>query len=214
MEKFFENVPEIIGAAAKSPLGLFALMILVLAFLGFFFFREAAERTRIAMFVLMFVGVASFGVAIFRTTSHSPDGSSNRRENRKAGSMDCFEQQFSDILKDRVATLEEGSLDQQLIGPHQSLEGPIAINFTENGQSIGAIKFSFYSNGDIFKIETVFDSNCQPIEEYKNASRGGDKRVLQNWDSLEIRFGDQTYSLTFGYSEGIIDAGFNKISPN
>lgn len=65
MEKLFENVPEIIGEAAKSPLGLFALMILVLAILGFFFFREASERTRIAIFVLMFTGVVSFGTAIF-----------------------------------------------------------------------------------------------------------------------------------------------------
>lgn len=64
MKSFFDNVPEIIKAAASSPLGLFALMILALAFLAFFFFRKASERTRISIFVLMFCGVIVFGFAI------------------------------------------------------------------------------------------------------------------------------------------------------
>jgi hypothetical protein len=75
MEKLFENAPEIISAAAKSPLGLFALMILALAVLGFFFFRQASERTRVVVFVLMFVGVVAFGIAIFGASS-LPSGES------------------------------------------------------------------------------------------------------------------------------------------
>jgi hypothetical protein len=63
-----EHIPAIIEQAAKSPLGLFALMVIALSILGFVFFRGAAERTRIAMFVLLFVGVASFGVAAMRAT--------------------------------------------------------------------------------------------------------------------------------------------------
>ncbi len=61
-----QQIPAIIEQAAKSPLGLFALMVIALSVLGFVFFRDAAERTRIAMFVLLFVGVASFGVAAMR----------------------------------------------------------------------------------------------------------------------------------------------------
>lgn len=83
MEKLFESAPEIIREAAKSPLGLFALMILALAILAFFFFREASERTRIAIFVLMVIGVVAFGVAIFRTT---PSGSPPP-ESRTAGTL-------------------------------------------------------------------------------------------------------------------------------
>jgi hypothetical protein len=72
-ESVIQHIPAIIEQAAKSPLGLFALMVIALSILGFVFFRDAAERTRIAMFVLLFVGVASFGVAAMRV---SPDGSS------------------------------------------------------------------------------------------------------------------------------------------
>jgi hypothetical protein len=63
-----EHIPAIIEQAARSPLGLFALMVIALSILGFVFFRGAAERTRIAMFVLLFIGVASFGVAAMRAT--------------------------------------------------------------------------------------------------------------------------------------------------
>lgn len=66
MDKVMEYAPAIIEKAAKSPLGLFALMIIALSILGFFFFRTSSERTRIGMFVLMFVGVVSFGIATIR----------------------------------------------------------------------------------------------------------------------------------------------------
>jgi len=41
-------------------------MVIALSILGFVFFREASERTRIGMFVMLFVGVVSFGVAAMR----------------------------------------------------------------------------------------------------------------------------------------------------
>jgi uncharacterized membrane protein len=69
MPELSAQLPAIIGEAAKSPLGIFALMIISLAILGFFFFKEAAEKTRIAIFVMLFVGVAVFGLSIVRTTS-------------------------------------------------------------------------------------------------------------------------------------------------
>jgi hypothetical protein len=69
MDKIFESAPNIIGEAAKSPLGIFALMVLALSVLGFVFFRRSSERTRTAIFILMFIGVASFGYATFRSAS-------------------------------------------------------------------------------------------------------------------------------------------------
>jgi hypothetical protein len=71
MNRFFENVPNIIGVAAKSPLGLLALMIIALAVLAFFFFRSSSDKIRTAMFVLLFVGVVCFGVAAVRSIPSS-----------------------------------------------------------------------------------------------------------------------------------------------
>jgi hypothetical protein len=99
MEKLFENAPEIISAAAKSPLGLFALMILALAVLGFFFFRQASERTRVVIFVLMFVSVVAFGIAIFGAIS--PPSGQSLVPNQE------IEQLGDQKLADRQAQLEQ-----------------------------------------------------------------------------------------------------------
>jgi hypothetical protein len=106
MEKFFENAPEIISAAAKSPLGLFALMILVLAVLGFFFFRQASERTRVVVFVLMFVGVAAFGIAIFGASS-LPSGESlvPNKDIEQLGDQKLAERQAQ--LEQKLREMEE-----------------------------------------------------------------------------------------------------------
>ncbi len=66
-ENAIQHIPAVIEQAAKSPLGLFALMIIAISLLGFYFFRDSTERTRIAMFVMMFIGVVSFGVAALRS---------------------------------------------------------------------------------------------------------------------------------------------------
>ena len=77
MDKFFETAPNIIQQAAQSPLGLLALMILALSVLGYFFFRDATERTRTGIFVLMVIGVASFAFATIGTISSSSNSVSS-----------------------------------------------------------------------------------------------------------------------------------------
>jgi hypothetical protein len=62
-----EHVPAIIEQAARSPLGLFALMVIALSALGFVFFRGASELARVGIFMMLFAGVAAFGVATLRS---------------------------------------------------------------------------------------------------------------------------------------------------
>jgi len=140
------------------------------------------------------------------------NGGSESNGQTSSDSGDCFEY-FHGIPKDRVTTLEGGAQGVQLIGPHQSKDEAIAIKFTEDNRSVGAIKFDFYSNNNMFKVETVVDSKCQIIEDYSNIARGGDKHVLQNWDTLQIRFEDSTYELRLGYYAGMINANFRSVSP-
>ena len=60
------NIPEIIEQAAKSNLGIFALMIVAVSIIGFYFFRHAAPILRLIVFLLFFSGVVAFGAAILR----------------------------------------------------------------------------------------------------------------------------------------------------
>ena len=81
MRDIMRNIPEIIEQASKSPLGILALMILALAFLGYFFFRRANVNVRISIYLLLFVGAALCGFALLRarqsvvaTSSSGTDG--------------------------------------------------------------------------------------------------------------------------------------------
>jgi len=126
---------------------------------------------------------------------------------------DCFAQYVSDIAADRVKTIEMGTVDFQVIAPNQPKDGVIGIKFTELNQAVAGMRFFFIPGSNVFKIETVVDAQCQAMENYANASRGGDKRVLQNWESLQMRLGAQTYTVSLGYDSGEIGATTQHISP-
>ncbi len=130
-----------------------------------------------------------------------------------AGRGGCLVTYFQQIPAGRVLTLEAGTRDFQLIGPDQSKQGPIGVKFTDGNQQIGAMRFMLIPANSIFKVETVVDAACRPLEDYLNASRGGDKHVLQNWDSLKLRLGNQTYELRLGYDAGTVSANFIRVSP-
>lgn len=73
MNTFLENVADIIIAASKSPLGIFSLMIITLAFLAYIFFRKAPLPVKVTIFFCMFIGVVCYGVAITRNMPITPD---------------------------------------------------------------------------------------------------------------------------------------------
>jgi hypothetical protein len=62
-EAGLKTIPEIINAAKSSNLGILALLILALAVVGFYFFRNSGVHYRLAVFVLMLAGAAVFGYA-------------------------------------------------------------------------------------------------------------------------------------------------------
>jgi hypothetical protein len=63
------SVPNIVKAAATSPLGIFALMIICLGVLGFAFFTKANQYIKLLIFLLFFGGVVAFGFSIKNETS-------------------------------------------------------------------------------------------------------------------------------------------------
>ncbi len=57
---------EVIRAAAASPLGILALLILVLSALATAFFNQAPTGVKVLVFVLMFGAAVSFGAIVLR----------------------------------------------------------------------------------------------------------------------------------------------------
>ena len=72
MDKLIEKLPEIITAAAQSHLGILALLSGALSVLAFFFFAKASEKVKVGIFVMLFLGVIAFGVAMFRVSRAAP----------------------------------------------------------------------------------------------------------------------------------------------
>jgi hypothetical protein len=72
MDKLAESLPGIISAAAQSNLGILALLIVALSVLAFFFFAKASEKVKVGIFVMLFLGVIAFGMAMFRASHDDP----------------------------------------------------------------------------------------------------------------------------------------------
>jgi hypothetical protein len=58
--------PKVITAAASSPLGILALLILAIAGIATAYFREAPVNVRVWMFVLMLGGVGLFAASVIK----------------------------------------------------------------------------------------------------------------------------------------------------
>lgn len=79
-----EHLPQIIAEAAKSTLGIFALMLCILGWTGIVYFRKSADRIRVSMFLLMFAGVAGFGFALMRSAPAAPQSAAPQSKERPA----------------------------------------------------------------------------------------------------------------------------------
>lgn len=118
---------------------------------------------------------------------------------RKAGSDpgggSCFRRYFEGIPSDRIASVEAGTENFDVIAADQPKAGTVGLRFTSNDRPIGAMRSAFFPTNEIFKIESVVDDRCDTVEEYENTSRGGDKRVLQNSDTVRLNLGGAFYDL-------------------
>jgi hypothetical protein len=68
-EPIVKNVPEIIKQASQSQLGILALLILVLTLLASYFFRSAAMKVRVLIWLVLFAAATAYAVEITRAAS-------------------------------------------------------------------------------------------------------------------------------------------------
>jgi hypothetical protein len=188
---------------------------------------EKGPKTEITIAVIGLIGVLGAAV-IANWQKIFPNGNTNnnpvlngnispspgpQQSPSKTDQTQCLSVFLQGVPNDRVKIIESGSKDLQVIGPDQSKDQPIALRLEEDKKLVGAIRFQYFSNGSMFKIGSIIDSQCQRIEDFVNATRGGDKHVLQNYDNVEIQIGNARYGLDLEYGSGKIDVDFARISP-
>ena len=98
----------------------------------------------------------------------------------------------------RTVTLEDGTNNRDIIQVDQPKDQPISIRFTQNHRTLGALTLPPFPKDDLFKVQDVVDAQNRPVVEYSNDSRGGPKNVLQNSDTLHVRFENKLYLLRVG----------------
>jgi len=69
-----KTLPDIIREAAKSELGILALLIVAVGLLAYVFFRQASERIKVGVFALIFAGAAGYGIAVVKTAQAPRNG--------------------------------------------------------------------------------------------------------------------------------------------
>lgn len=170
--------------------------------------RQAALGAFGALLLLATV-VAGGGLPWSTAPSTAADDTSATTSTADANS--CLAEVFNGLPAGRVRRVESGVSAFEVLPASESKDSPVAIIIEDGRRPVGAVEFAFFASTDIFKISRVVDAGCQPVETFRNSSRGGDKRVLENWDTVEINLGTVTYALRLGYSDGAISASLTLV---
>jgi hypothetical protein len=102
------------------------------------------------------------------------------------------------VPAERIVTLEDGTHDRDIIEADQPKDQPIRIKFAQNRRTLGALTLLPFPKDGLFAVQDIVDAQNRPVVEYSNASRGGRKDLLQNWDTLHVRFENKLYLLRVG----------------
>jgi hypothetical protein len=175
--------------------------------------------------------LGAFGVLLLgaglRLNSFSPTAGSRSSDQPSAGSPSagppssgqpalatdlCSPAWFANPTPARIRVIESGTADAEVLSADQAKEDPVVIVVTEDGRPVGAVAFKLYVSNDLFKITQVVTAQCERLETFRNASRGGDRYVLQNDDDVELTFGSLKYTITLGYHSGSIGSRVIRIS--
>jgi hypothetical protein len=103
MDKLLEQLPQIITAAAQSYLGILALLSVALAVLAYFFFASASEKVKVGIFVLLFLGVAGFGAAMFRVAPKTTEATRDTSPQAAPDPLASLSSEAKQLLKEAAA---------------------------------------------------------------------------------------------------------------
>ena len=83
-----KDIPKIISAAAKSPLGIWALIIVILGLVALGFFHQAPIPSKVGIYIFMFIGLGIFGFVVSRVEIGPSDSSTELPDNVEVRASD------------------------------------------------------------------------------------------------------------------------------
>jgi hypothetical protein len=152
---------------------------------------------------LIAVGVAAVALAAGGVDlgggANGEEEASTTTAGEGTGDGSCFAGYFEGIPAGRVFTLEDGVQDRDVVGTTEPKAGPFGLRLNADGAAIGAIRMGFFPENGLFRIQSVVDAVCRPVEDYGNLNQPGtDKHALPNFNDLGVRLGGRSYLLKAG----------------
>jgi hypothetical protein len=120
----------------------------------------------------------------------------------------CYATHLAGVPQDHRKELQAGAADRVLIGATESKSGVFAVRLSDGDEPLGLLRLRVRAADGSFRIEDVVDAECRSVVDVANVSRGGDPRVLQNWDEARLRVADRSFLLRLGYAGGEVTVGY------
>lgn len=172
----------------------------------------AAVGTLAALFISGDGGESPAPGAPVATEPTSASGSGDEASASGSGDEACFGRYFKGIPGDRVGTVEAGARAYDVITESQTKMGTIGMTFTSSSRPIGAIRFAFFPENLLSKIESIVDARCRAIEDYESRT-GGDKHVWEDSSAVRLRLDGRFYDLTANGAGSVIRIAFVPVVP-
>ena len=170
--------------------------------------------------VLLAVGISVDGLSRSTAPSEQPLATQSSPASQPStppsappstATVECSPAWFARPAPARVVIIESGTAAAEVLTPDQSKDDPFVVVVTENGRPVGAVAVNLIVSNSLFKVAEVADADCRRLETFRNESRGGDRRVLQNWDTVEVTIGAAKYGLRLGYDSGTVSASLVRL---
>jgi hypothetical protein len=122
----------------------------------------------------------------------------------------CFSEYFKGIPAYRLGTVEAGAYDDVLTSTEPKA-GPLGMTFTDFGRLIGGIRFAFFPANTFFRIESIVDASCNPID-YENPL-GSDKQSWRDSSDVTFELDDGFYAVNASGGGNIVRFSFRPVAP-
>lgn len=126
------------------------------------------------------------------------------------GAPGCYQQIFASVASDRIRSLENGAFEVTLLSQGQPLTGPAGLLFTTAGRHLGALRFSYYPDGDVYVFEEIVDGDCRTVSDVYNETRPDlPKNRVNGNNYVRIRFPGGLYRLWLQTDAGAFKLRFS-----
>lgn len=201
-----EAVAKVIGAAAASELGTFALIVLVLGGIAYKFFHGSHVAIKVAIFLVLFSGAAAFGAALMaernpalagvRTSPKVTPAATASVQNPASPpvaigvDLQCVERRLKELRAPQDFTQDGGVGCESagISGKGKSKQGAVTFHAPPGYSIVGAARISEVSNidGSYGAVEYVRDGESV-VEARVPVSCRSENKVFGPGASMRIR---------------------------